>query len=75
MIPSVFLFKNAHGINQQHKLKPRIIFDRSFLIYSLLVQVKGFRSTVRTAFLTAIPRLFLKISQYSQENTCARVSF
>ena len=40
---------------QQHKLKPKIIFDRSFLSYSLLVQVGKFRSTNRTVFLTAIP--------------------
>ena len=40
---------------QQHKLKLKIIFDRSFLSYSLLVQVGGFRSTNRTVFLTAIP--------------------
>ena len=26
MIPSIFLFKNAHGINQKQKLKPRIIW-------------------------------------------------
>ena len=30
---------------QQHKLKPKIIFDRSFLSYSLLVRAGGFRSS------------------------------
>ena len=40
---------------RQHKLKPKIIFDRSFLIYALLVQVGGFKSTKRTLFLIAIP--------------------
>ena len=40
---------------QQHKLKPKIIFNRSFLSYSLFVQVGGFRSTNRTVFMTAIP--------------------
>ena len=30
MIPSACLFTNVHGINQQYKLKPKIIFDRSF---------------------------------------------
>ena len=30
MIPRVCLFTNVHEINQQHKLKPKIIFDSSF---------------------------------------------
>ena len=30
MIPSVFSFKNAHEINQQQNVKPRIIFDKFF---------------------------------------------
>ena len=55
MISSLCLFKNARGTNQQHKLKPKIIFDTSFLSYWLLVQVGGFRRTVRTVFSIAIP--------------------
>ena len=30
MVLPVFLFKNTHGNNQEHKLKPRIISDRYF---------------------------------------------
>ena len=30
MIPSFCLFTNVHEIKQQHKLEPKIKFDRSF---------------------------------------------
>ena len=33
MIPLVCLFKNEHGINQQHKLKSNIIYDRTFKLF------------------------------------------
>ena len=36
MIPSVCLFRNVHGINQHHKLKPKITFDRSFWVIRCL---------------------------------------
>ena len=44
-LPMAMVAKNdslslfAHGFNQKHKLKPNIMFDLTFLNYSLLVQI------------------------------------
>ena len=40
MIPLVCLFTNVHGINQQYKLKPKIIFDRSFYVIHFLYKLE-----------------------------------
>ena len=40
MIFLVCLLNNAHGINQQHKLKPKIKFDRSFLVICCLCKLQ-----------------------------------
>ena len=55
MIPSVCLFTNVHGINQQYKLKPKIMVDRSFYVIRFLYKLEIFRGTAGTAFSIAIP--------------------
>ena len=45
MISSVFIFTNVHGINQQYKLKPKIMVDGSFYVIRFLykLEVSGAR--------------------------------
>ena len=50
MIPLVCLFKNAHGINQQHKLKQKYIFDRFFEDIRCLYKLKDSGAPFETYF-------------------------
>ena len=50
MIPLVCLFKNAHGINQQHKLKQKYISDRFFEDIRCLYKLKDSRAPFETYF-------------------------
>ena len=40
--PLVWVFTNVHGINQQHKLEPKIIFNRFFKVICCICKLEYF---------------------------------
>ena len=71
MIPSVYLFPNIYGINQQHKLKSKIIFDRSFEVIRCLYKLEDSETSLELHFwlpshsnLCNVSRHYLKTNIY-----------
>ena len=71
MILSVFLFKNAHEINQQHKREPRIIFDRFFWVIRCLCKLKDSGAPFQPYFwLPSHSNLWIFLRLYLKTNLC-----